>query len=120
MAGEHDHLQYECHTWLWNTYPQYRMLGHANFNNLTSEAKSPEESRRQMAKLKSIGLVKGVLDYEFLFKGQIYYFDFKIGEDKLSNAQKDFIYAIERQGGRWFEIRSLEQFKQIIDGIVNQ
>jgi hypothetical protein len=44
--------------------------------------------------------------------------DFKVGPDKLSPEQKTFIKQIESQGGKGYEIRSLEQFKEIIICIV--
>lgn len=73
----------------------------------------------KMARLKSIGLVRGVLDYEFFYNGQLYFFDFKVGNDKLSKSQLEFIRFTERQGAKCYEIRSLDQFQQIINAIIN-
>ena len=71
-----------------------------------------------MARLKSMGHVKGVLDYEVYYKGCLHVFDFKVGKDKLSPEQKAHISAIESQGGKGYEIRSLEQFQKIIENIL--
>lgn len=116
----HDQLQSECHLWLWNEHPELRFLAHANINNLTKEESTKSESARRIAQLKSIGLVKGVLDYEFLYAGRMYYFDFKVDHDKLKKEQLAFISAVQKQGGTCYEIRSLEQFKQIINGIIGR
>ena len=111
----HNQLQSACHLWLWNTFPSLRYLSHANINNLTTET---PDARIQMAKLKAIGLVRGVLDYELYYRGVLYCFDFKVGYDKLSLEQLEFIDQIEKQGGKCYEIRSVEEFKKIITEIV--
>jgi len=108
---KHNQLQYQCHQWLWNEHPELRYLSHANINNLTTET---PDARFKMAKLKSIGLVKGVLDYELYYRKTLYVFDFKVGHDKLSKEQKEFINKIEENGGKAYEIRDLETFKEII------
>lgn len=69
--------------------------------------------------MKSLGLVKGVLDFEFYYAGTLYVFDFKVGKDKLSKEQKEYIKAIEKQEGQGFEIRSLEEFKARIMWIID-
>jgi hypothetical protein len=111
----HNQLQSACHLWMWNTYPELRMLFHANINNLTTET---GDARIKMAKLKHMGLVAGVLDYEFFYRGVLYFFDFKIGADHLSPAQLSFIQTVENQGGKCFEVRSIDFFQKIIENIV--
>lgn len=69
--------------------------------------------------LKAVGLVKGVLDYEWFHNGRLYMFDAKVGTDKLSKEQKECIAALEANGGVGCEIRSLEQFKAEVDSIIN-
>ncbi len=116
MKAEHNRLQGQCHLWLWNTYPQLRYLFHANFNNLTTEL---PDARIQMAKLKHLGLVAGVLDYEFYYRGCLYAFDFKVGADKLSDQQKAYWKIVEENGGKCYEVRSLEEFQHLIRMILN-
>lgn len=115
----HNKLQQDCHVWLWNTYPELRHLSHGNINNLTSYT-GTKQDRVTMSKLKAIGLVKGVLDYQFYFKGVLHVFDFKIGNDRLSSEQKAYICQIEKQGGKGYEIRSLEKFQEIINAIIEK
>ena len=55
----------------------------------------------------------------FYYKGRMYAFDIKVGKDKLSTEQKEFIAAITKHGGYGCEIRSLEEFKEKINMILN-
>lgn len=90
---------------------------HGNLNNLTTQMKG-QAGARKMAQLKGLGLVKGVLDLEFYYQGVLHVFDVKIGGDRLKKEQKEFIEQIESQGGKGYEIRDLENFKEIIKNIV--
>ena len=114
--GGHDRLQSACFLFLWNEHPELRYLCFSVTNNLTTET---EDARRKMGQLKSLGVVKGVLDLIFYYKGRMYAFDIKVGKDKLSTEQKEFIAAITKQGGYGCEIRSLEEFKGKIRSILD-
>ena len=113
----HGQLQAKIFTWMWNEYPELRYLCFSVTNNLTTET---EDARRKMGQLKSLGVVKGVLDLIFYYKGRMYAFDIKVGKDKLSTEQKEFIAAITKQGGYGCEIRSLEEFQEKIGRIIRE
>ena len=113
----HNRLQAKIFTWIWNEHPELRYLCFSVTNNLTTET---EDARRKMGQLKSLGVVKGVLDLIFYYKGRMYAFDIKVGRDKLSPEQKEFIAAITKQGGYGCEIRSLEEFKEKIGRILRE
>ena len=112
MSSKHDKLQSDCFLWLHNTFPKLRYLCHSNINS------HPAWKGREITILKGSGLVKGVLDLEFYYDQVLYVFDIKIGADRLKKEQKEFIAAIEAQGGKGYEIRSLEQFQKIILKII--
>ena len=112
----HGQLQSKIFLWMWNEHPELRYLCFSVTNNLTTET---EDARRKMGQLKSLGVVKGVLDLIFYYKGRMYAFDIKVGKDKLSTEQKEFIASITAQGGYGCEIRSLEEFKEKIGMILN-
>ena len=121
MAASHEKLQSESHLFLHNEHPELRGLFHANFNGLPLilERVIPLTVKlRIMSILKAVGLVKGVLDYEFYYAGRLYMFDFKVDKDKLSKEQLEVGAALVKQGGAFCEIRSLEQFKEEIDCIL--
>lgn len=112
MAKEHEKLQRECFLWFWNKYPEHRYLMHGNINS------HHKWNKIDVSVLKGIGLVKGVLDLEFYYKGVLYVMDIKVGSDKLKWEQLEYIKQIEAHGGKGFEIRSVEQFKKIIKKII--
>lgn len=106
----HDRLQAECFQWLWNTYPETRYCCFAVIN----EMKHAGNNRAfNVAKLKAVGMLPGVWDMLFYWKGVLYAFDIKVGKDKLSEKQVKFKEAIEKQGGICYEIRTFEQFKAL-------
>lgn len=113
----HDKLQSDCFMWFWNTYPEHRYLMHSNLGNLTTQI-SGTAGAIKMGQLKSMGIVKGVLDLEFYYRGVLYVFDIKIGPDKLSKEQLSFISKIEEHGGEALEVRSIEQFQNFIKNIL--
>lgn len=117
MGLEHSRLQSKCFLWMWNEHPELRYLCFSVNNNLTTET---VDARRQMAMLKSLGVVKGVLDLLFYYKGRLYAFDIKVGKDRLKPEQIEFIQAIKEQGGYGCEIRSFEEFKEKIESILCQ
>jgi hypothetical protein len=68
--------------------------------------------------MKALGMVKGVLDFMFYYNGVLHVMDFKVGKDKLSPEQKEFIKQIESQGGKGYEVRTFEEFQKIVHGIL--
>lgn len=102
----HDQLQAECFQWFHNAYPEQRGLMHANSNNSFNKIKGNQN--------KALGVVKGVLDLEYYRRGRLYFFDIKIGKDKFSQAQHEFMAQVIAEGAKCYEIRSLEQFQTII------
>ena len=71
-----------------------------------------------MVTLKSIGLVKGVMDLEFYYKSVLHVFDIKIGNDSFTKEQKMYMSQIESQGGKGYIIKSFEKFQDIIKSIL--
>lgn len=78
-----------------------------------------KEHQIRMAQNKAIGIVPGVFDLLFYWKGAMYGFDIKIGADRLSDSQKEFMAAVMHHKGECYEIRSFEQFKEIFDLILS-
>lgn len=119
----HDRLQFEAFCWFWNTRPEMRQLFWSTFNDLKQVEKiigniGNEKRRIILSHMKSLGMVKGVLDFMFYYQGVLHVIDFKVGDDKLSKEQKTFIKQIESQGGKGYEIRTLEEFKSLIEKII--
>lgn len=140
----HDAIQQKVFEYLWNNYPQSRRCFWHTPNELTPdnyvqqriESELKQDKKKfvptwiinilrewqqrfiiKLSKRKSIGVLAGVTDLVFYWKGTLYMFDIKIGSDCLSDAQKAFILANEAQGGKFYEIGSIEQGQYQIDQI---
>jgi len=116
--NEHNRLQCACFQEIWNNHPELRYLCFTTTNNLTSQL-PPAQARIRMAQMKGMGMVKGTTDLVFYYAGRLWGFDMKVGNDRLSKEQKEFISAITAQGGGGMEIRSLEQFKAEVEKIIH-
>lgn len=126
--SKHDSLQAEAHMYLWNSYPELRQLAHSNFNDIkvvesvlrATTGQSIGSARAIIiSKLKALGLVTGVFDHELLYRGQLYFFDTKILPDTLSPEQLTFKKVNESHGAKCFTYSTIEEFKKIIQEIVN-
>jgi len=119
----HDRLQFECFSWMWNEHQELRRLFWCTFNDIKQVEKITKNignKTRQiiLSNMKSLGMVKGVLDFVFFYKGALHVIDFKVGGDKLSPEQKDHSTKVKQQGGQAYECSTLEDFQKIINNIV--
>lgn len=73
----------------------------------------------RIAQAKSIGMVPGVLDLVFYWKGCLHIFDIKLGTDRLSQQQNTFIDQVEKNGGKAYIISDFDEFCRIFTEIVN-
>jgi hypothetical protein len=115
----HDRLQSECGKYLWNQYPQTRKTFFHPANETKREkGETKHEYIVRLSQRKAIWVLPGCWDLLFFWNKCLYCFDIKIGNDRLSNEQLDFKAAIERQGGKCYEINDLQQFKDIVAEIL--
>lgn len=56
------------------------------------------------------GGTKGSADVQGVIDGRIYYFEVKIGQDRQSEAQKEFQRSVESAGAKYFIIRNFDEF----------
>ena len=105
-AKSEEKLQQECFVWHWNTYPDRRDFLYHNFNNPPNAI--------QGAKLKTLGLIRGVADMTLLHGGKVYFIELKTFEGRQSQRQKDWELSVTREGFPYLVIRSLESFKELI------
>lgn len=99
-------LQQQIFTWHWNTMPQERGL-------LFMVHNTPKNAI-DGARLKSIGLVKGVSDIVYLKPGGIPIFiELKTDRGRQSPEQIQWQRKIQSVGYRYEIVRSLEEFKNL-------
>lgn len=104
-------LQAECFQWLWNNYPQTRRC-------LFHVPNGGARSKREATQLKASGVVPGVYDMLFIWDSRVYAFEMKVGTNRQSSDQLKWGEAAQAQGVKTYEVRSLEQFQEIIKSIV--
>ncbi len=121
MAAEHDKLQQKCFVWLWNNYPETRRTF---WHTPNEQRRYPGETERhhisRIVQAKSIGVLKGVVDLVWYWKGKLHCFDIKVGADSLSDDQRLFLQAIIAQGGTFTEVRSEDDFKVFVNATMLQ
>ncbi len=100
-------LQSSAFLWHWNNFPLERGLLHANNNNSYNATKGNQN--------KSLGVVKGVADMEYVTDGgKIVFIEMKTTSGSQSPDQKYFQAQVENRGARYVIIRSLTEFKALI------
>lgn len=102
----HEQLIAACFQWHWNTFPEERRMLYAVNNN--------SEDARQGNKMKSLGVVAGVLDFCYILPKAVVWMDAKVGKDTPSNEQLDFCDKCEARGHLTFFFFSLKEFQEMI------
>lgn len=105
-------LQQQCYMWFHNTYPQYRGCLFAVPNG---GARSSIEGKL----FKETGLIPGVSDMLLMIGGYTYCIEMKTIIGYQSEKQIEWQKIIEKQGFKYYIIRTLEEFKTIIISIMN-
>jgi len=108
-----DQFQAKCWQWVWNNYPETRHC-------LWAVPNGGERTLEVAVKLKATGVLSGVHDMHFLWDGQFYTFEFKVGNNHLTKTtittspgggrrvvygQEEWGASMYAQGGVWFEVR---------------
>lgn len=111
-------LQANCHTYLWNEYPETRMLYFATFNESSVRYMSKKEQEILGAQRNARGLVAGVADSLLLLPRGKYAgacIEFKTPIGRQSEKQVEWQKKVESAGYYYVVVRSLEQFKYEIE-----
>ena len=110
IMHKEEKLQIECYTYFHNTYPELRGLLNYNLNNPRNEING------HLAKL--MGLQKGRPDFTLYYKGKAYFCELKTETGVVSQAQKAYHRLLKEQGFDVSIIRTLEEFKNWLGGIL--
>lgn len=107
-------IQADCYSWFWSTFPQHRKC----FFAIPNENNRADSSAISGAIRKAMGVTQGVADTMLAIQRGGYggmFVEFKTETGKQSDAQKEWQVIVENQGYLYRVIRSLEEFKELIN-----
>lgn len=107
-------IQADCVTYFWNNFPQYRKCYFA----IPNENSRIDSNAISGAIRKAMGVTKGVADTMLAIQRGGYggmFVEFKTETGKQSDAQKEWQTIIENQRYLYRVVRSLEEFKELIN-----
>lgn len=99
-------IQQDCFVWYSNTYARY---GKGIMFSV------PNESNGSQQRKVNTGLLRGVSDTIIIHQGVCMFVEFKTLTGVISPYQKQFKEKVENQGLKYYLIRSLEEFKQLLE-----
>ena len=101
-------MQAYCCQWYWNEFrfTSAKLCLHTNMNN--------SFNRIEGARNKSLGVIKGVSDIEFIDYGIVWFLEFKIPGGSQSPEQREFQRMVETAGMGYKVIFSFEEFQNFI------
>ncbi len=106
-----DRLQQECYIWFHNTYPKLRGL-------LFHVPNGGNRSGREGNKFKGMGVVSGVADLLFIYKGNLYAIELKKIDGTQSPKQKVWEALVKEHGVKYYIVRTFEDFKVLVNVIL--
>lgn len=101
-------MQAYCCQWYWNEFrfTSAKLCLHTNMNN--------SFNRIEGARNKSLGVIPGVSDTEFVDFGTVWFLEFKLPGGVQSTEQKEFQMMVEERGLKYKLLFSFEEFKTFI------
>lgn len=106
-------IQSECFQWAWNTYPQTRKL-------LFHVPNGGKRTTVEAMQLKASGVIAGVPDMLFLWKGKWHAFEFKDDTGVLSKAQKELHSIWMHHGQQVHIVRDVPTFQEMFLKIISE
>ena len=111
MKNEEHYIQVSMISWFRLQYPKLRLSIFAVPNG---QNKSP----RQANYFKAEGLTSGVSDLIFFHKKKAYFIEVKTPKGNQQPSQKEFQKHIEKEGAKYYVVRSLDEFIDVIQDII--
>ncbi len=105
-------FQQSCRIWFHNTYPALRgLLFHVRNN---------AHNARDGQYWKELGVVAGVSDFIFLYRGKVHCIELKTLYGSQSDEQIDWEKLVTKQGIDYYVINTKEKFINLINKIINE
>ena len=111
--GEEDRIQQECYIWFHNNHRHLRGL-------LFSVPNGGRRDPKTAKLLKATGLVPGVADLLFIYKGSVNCLECKTETGRQSKNQINWEIKVTGEYGQtdYYVFRNLDEFKEIINNII--
>ena len=97
----------------WNNYPELRGL-------LFRVENERKRSRFRQQEAKSTGIVSGVSDFVFFYRGSAWAIEVKRPGGKQSEKQRKWQELVESQGIRYYIVESVEEFEEVVEEILKK
>lgn len=110
---EEDKLQMACKSWFDAQYPNLSKLLHHSPNEGLLMRRD-----RDGAKRKAMGVRAGFPDFVLLRSNRFYGYlaiELKTAKGRQTANQKEYERAVERSGGRYVVVRSIEGFMEVVN-----
>lgn len=104
-------IQQACYVWFNNTYCLKNHSPRLIMFSVPNEGMDQKEQSRK----KQVGLLPGVSDTIIVLPNRVIFCEFKDDKGRQSPTQVDFQQRAESLGHEYWLVRSLEQFKQLIE-----
>lgn len=109
-----DRLQQKCFMYAWNKYPQTRGL-------LWHTPNGGKRNAIEAKRFKDIGVIAGIPDLFFLWKGKLYGFEVKVTGDRQSEAQKEIEAKLKANGAEYYIVKNTpDKFVEVFDEIMKK
>ena len=104
-------IQQEILMWYKNNF----CLKQHNPQNIIFSVPNESKSKRETLQKMAIGMMPGVSDLIIIQSDQVLFIEVKTPTGTQSKSQKRFQYLVEALGYKYYLVRSLEDFKTIIE-----
>jgi len=105
-------IQQEIFIWYHNSYCLAHHVPRCSIFAVPNDSSSKEETMRKLA----TGMIAGVSDLIVLQPNKCMFFEVKTDIGRQSDKQKDFENIVRNLGFEYHLVRSLDDFKNIING----
>lgn len=105
-----DKIQQEIVMWYRNNYC---LKKHNPRNLIFSVPNDSKDAKEQMRKI-ATGLFSGVSDLIMIHFGNVYFIEVKTDVGRQSDKQKEFQTLVENQGLKYFLVRNLKNFQEML------
>ena len=113
MKQEEAKLQAECFQWAWNTFPETRLM-------IFHVPNGGSRNKLEAFRFQAMGVIAGVPDIVFLWKGKAYLFEFKSPKGVTKDKQTNWHAKAQHNGFPVKTIKTEEEWQKEITEIIQK